>query len=699
MKLKIVYFGSSLAGKSTNVKTLYQILRSKNLTKGDMVVMETEEQRTFFVEMFISSINIDGYDIELKILTTPGQFRLHPLRKVIMKGVDGLVFVVDSSKEREKVNFLVMRETAAVLKEQGEDLMRFPVVVGLIVFLIFIVINFIVITRGAERVSEVAARFTLDAMPGKQMSIDADLNAGLITEEEAKRRRAQLEQEASFYGAMDGASKFIRGDAIAALIILFLSLVGGLVVGLAFKGMGFLDAIRTYSLLTVGEGLASQIPALMLSTSAGVVVTKSSSKDKLGSVLLAEFSKEPRVFLFSSGLLLFIGLIPGFPKIPFFLMAGILGGLYYTLNKALKQEELRKLEEVLKEQKKPALEKKEEEFFTQPEAIALEIGYGLIPYVDESQGGDIPDRIKSIRRQLANDYGVIIPLVHIRDNLRLKPHQYRILVRGIEVDSFEVFPGHWLAIDLGNAREPLQGIETKDPSFKLKAYWIREELKDKAQRLGYMVVDISTVIITHLSETIKRNLYEILGRAEVMELVENLSKKYPKAVQGLVPDVVPISILHRVLQNLLREGIPINDLLTILETLADYIEQTKDPDLLTEFVRQRLSKRITRLYSTNGTLYAMILSPKLEAKLTAYVQEGKEDEFLDLLVNKVYPKLSQEVVRFNQYQAMPLIITSGSIRRHIRKVLENYMPNLTVLSYNELDRQLNLKVIGVIDED
>ena len=485
------------------------------------------------------------------------------------------------------------------------------VVVGLIVFLIFIVINFIVITRGAERVSEVAARFTLDAMPGKQMSIDADLNAGLITEEEAKRRRAQLEQEASFYGAMDGASKFIRGDAIAALIILFLSLVGGLVVGLAFKGMGFLDAIRTYSLLTVGEGLASQIPALMLSTSAGVVVTKSSSKDKLGSVLLAEFSKEPRVFLFSSGLLLFIGLIPGFPKIPFFLMAGILGGLYYTLNKALKQEELRKLEEVLKEQKKPALEKKEEEFFTQPEAIALEIGYGLIPYVDESQGGDIPERIKSIRRQLANEYGVIIPLVHIRDNLRLKPHQYRILIRGIEVDSYEVFPGHWLAIDLGNAREPLQGIETKDPSFKLKAYWIREELKDKAQRLGYMVVDISTVIITHLSETIKRNLYEILGRAEVMELVENLSKKYPKAVQGLVPDVVPISILHRVLQNLLREGIPINDLLTILETLADYIEQTKDPDLLTEFVRQRLSKRITRLYSTNGTLYAMIISPKL----------------------------------------------------------------------------------------
>lgn len=573
------------------------------------------------------------------------------------------------------------------------------VVVGLIVFLIFIVINFIVITRGAERVSEVAARFTLDAMPGKQMSIDADLNAGLITEEEAKRRRAQLEQEASFFGSMDGASKFIRGDAIVALIILFLSLVGGLLVGLVFKGMSFSDAIKTYSLLTVGEGLASQIPALMLSTSAGIVVTKSSSKEELGRVLFKEFSKEPRVFLFSSALLVFIGLIPGFPKLPFFFMAAMLGGLYYALSRSLKQEELKRLEEMLREQKKPSTERREEEILTQPESIALEIGYGLIPYVDESQGGDIPERIKTVRRQLASEYGVVIPLVHIRDNLRLRPHQYRILIRGIEVASFEIVPGHWLAIDLGNAREPLQGIETKDPSFGLKAYWIREDIKDKAQKLGYMVVDISTLMVTHISETIKRNLHEILGRAEVLELVESLSRKYPKAVQGLVPDVVPVSVLHRVLQNLLREGIPINDLLTILETLADYIEQTRDPELLTEYVRQRLAKRITRLYSTNGTLYAMIISPKVEAKLTAFVQEGKEDEFLNLLINVVYPRLSTEVAKFTQYQAMPLLITSSSIRRHVRKVLENYMPNLTVLSYNELDRQLNLKVIGVIDED
>lgn len=573
------------------------------------------------------------------------------------------------------------------------------VVVGLIVFLIFIVINFIVITRGAERVSEVAARFTLDAMPGKQMSIDADLNAGLITEEEAKKRRARLEQEASFYGAMDGASKFIRGDAVAALIILFLSLVGGLIVGVVFRDMDFSDAIRTYTLLTVGEGLASQIPALMLSTAAGIVVTKSSSREELGKTLFKEFSREPRVFLFSSALLVFIGLIPGFPKLPFFFMAGLLGGLYFVVKRSLKEEELRRLEQTLKEQKRHSVETKEEEYITQPESIALEIGYGLIPYVDESQGGDIPDRIRTVRRQIASEYGVVIPLIHIRDNLRLRPHQYRILIRGIEVDSFEIVPGHWLAIDLGSAKGPLEGIETKDPSFKLKAYWIREELKDKAQRLGYMVVDVSTVIITHLSETIKRNLHEILGRAEVLELVENLSRKYPRAVQGLVPEVVPVSVVHRVLQNLLREGIPINDLLTILETLADYIEQTKDPEVLTEYVRQRLAKRITRLYSTDGTVYALILSPKLEAKLTACVQEGKEDEFLDLLVNKVYPRLTQEIPKFTQYQAMPLLITSASIRRHVRKVLENYLPSLTVLSYNELDRQLNLRVIGIIDED
>ncbi len=589
-----------------------------------------------------------------------------------------------------------------IIEGFGKFVVGGDVVVGLIVFLIFIVINFIVITRGAERISEVAARFTLDAMPGKQMSIDADLNAGLITEEEAKRRREQLEREAAFYGAMDGASKFIRGDAIAALLILFLSLIGGLIVGIVFKGMDFTEALNTYTLLTVGEGLASQIPALILSTSAGLITTKSSSTEEVGAAIAEEFSKEPRALLFSSGLLAFIGLIPGLPKIPFFFMAALLGSLYYLMTKSLKEKQIRELERLAQEQKKEEekrREETEEELVPQPDPITMEVGYGLIPYVDESQGGDIPQRIKNMRRQIAQEYGVIVPLVHIRDNLKLQPNQYRVLIKGIEVDSYEIMPGYLLAVDLGTARGKIEGIETREPAFKMKAYWITEDKKDEAQRKGYMVVDISTAIITHLSEIVKRNLHELLGRNEVIELIDRLSKKYPKVVQDIVPEVVPISVVHRVLQNLLREGIPVNDLLTILETLADYIEQTKDPEILTEFVRQALSKRITRMFLTNGTLYALALSPRVEAKLTKLLNENREDEFIDLVLNKLYNKISKEIEKFVQFQAQPVLLTSGNLRRYIRKALEPYLPQLVVLSYNELEKQVNMKILGLIDED
>ena len=589
-----------------------------------------------------------------------------------------------------------------IIESFGKFVVGGEVVVGLVVFLIFIVINFIVITRGAERVSEVAARFTLDAMPGKQMSIDADLNAGLITEEEARKRREQLEREAAFYGAMDGASKFIRGDAIAALVILFLSLIGGLIVGLVFKGMDFMDALNTYTLLTVGEGLASQIPALVLSTAAGLITTKSSSTEEVGSAIAEEFSKEPKALLFSSALLLFIGLIPGLPKVPFFFMAGVLGGLYYLMNRSLKEKQIRELEKLVEEQKMEEQRKKEEteeELLPQPDPITMEVGYGLIPYVDESQGGDIPQRIRTMRRQIAQEFGVIVPLVHIRDNLKLQPNQYRILIKGIEADSYEIMPGYYLAVDLGTTRGKIEGIETKEPAFGMKAYWITEDKRDEAQKKGYMVVDISTAIITHLSEVIKRNLHELLGRNEVIELIDRLAKKYPKVVQDIVPEQVPISVVHRVLQNLLREGIPVNDLLTILETLADYIEQTRDPDILTEYVRQNLSKRITRMYLTNGTLYAIALSPKVEAKLVHLINENREDEFIDIVLNKLYPKISREIEKFVQFQAQPVLLTSANLRRYVRKALEPYLPQLAVLSYNELEKQVNMKILGLIDED
>lgn len=585
-----------------------------------------------------------------------------------------------------------------VIESFGKLVAGGDVVVGLIIFLIFIAINFLVITKGAERISEVAARFTLDALPGKQMSIDADLNAGLITEEEAKRRREQLERESAFYGAMDGASKFIRGDAIAALLILFLSLVGGLIVGIALRGMDFQTALKTYTILTVGEGLASQVPALLLSTAAGVLTTKMSSKESLGESMLQQFTKEPRVLLFGALILALFGLIPGLPFLPFFTVAGTLGGAYLFLQRKRKEEALKKLEELAREKVKEK-EKTQEEIIPQPEPITLEIGYALIPLVDESQGGRIPQKIRTMRKQIAQEYGVILPLVHIRDNLNLKPNEYRILIKGIEIDRYELMPGHYLAVNLGNARGELKGIETYDPAFKIKAYWIPEEEKDTAQSLGYMVVDAETVLITHLSEVIKRNLYELLTRNEVVELVEMLSKKYPKVVKEIVPQQVPISVLHRVLQNLLREGIPINDLLTILETLADYIEQVKDPDILTEYVRQALSKRITRMFLTNGVLYAVALSPKVEAKLIGYLKEHREDEFIDYVLNKLLFKIKEEVKKFVQYQALPVLLTSGEVRRFVRKTIEPYMRELVVLSYNELEKSVNMKILGIIDED
>ena len=585
-----------------------------------------------------------------------------------------------------------------VIESFGKLVAGGDVVVGLIIFLIFIAINFLVITKGAERISEVAARFTLDALPGKQMAIDADLNAGLITEEEAKKRREQLEREASFYGAMDGASKFIRGDAIAALLILFLSLVGGLIVGIALRGMDFQTALKTYTILTIGEGLASQVPALLLSTAAGILTTKMSSKESLGESILEQFTKEPRVLLFGAIILALLGLIPGIPSIPFLMIAGTLGSAYYFLQRKHKEETLKKLEELAKEKVKEK-EEKEEEILPQPDPIALEIGYALIPLVDESQGGKIPQKIKTMRKQIAQEFGVIVPLVHIRDNLNLKPNEYRILIKGIEIDRYELMPGQYLAVNLGNARGELKGVETYDPAFRIKAYWISEEEREKAQKLGYMVVDAETVLITHLSEIIKKNLYELLTRNEVIELVELLSKKYPKVIKEIVPEQVPVSILHRVLQNLLREGIPVNDLLTILETLADYIEQTKDPDLLTEYVRQALSKRITNLFLTNGILYAIALSPKVEARLIGFIKEKREDEFIDYVLNKLMPKIKEEVKKFIQYQAIPVLLTSGEVRRFVRRTIEPYMPELVVLSYNELEKNVNMKILGIIDED
>jgi len=384
-------------------------------------------------------------------------------------------------------------------------------------------------------------------------------------------------------------------------------------------------------------------------------------------------------------------------------MALVLGGLYFYINQNLKTQKTKEIEKALEQEKAQKMApqtQREEDFLPQPDPITLEVGYGLIPFVDESQGGDLTTRIKTIRKQIAADYGVIIPLVHIRDNMRLPPNQYRILIRGVEEDSFELMPGFLLAIDLGNVKEKLtDGRPTRDPSFHLPAFWITQEQKAKATKLGYMVVDIPTVIITHLSEVIKKNLYTIIGRAEIIDLVERLSQKYPKVIKDIVPEKVSYSVLHRVVQSLLKENIPVNDMITVIETVGDYIDRVNDIELLVEFVRQKLSKYITKRFMKDDTLYVIAFSPRVETKLNSYIKEGREEEFLDLLINRLKNNIAENMKRFTEFQTVPVIITSPNIRRFVRKALEGYLPQLNVIAYNEIDKQVNMKVLGVVDEN
>ena len=588
-----------------------------------------------------------------------------------------------------------------VIKAFGEFVVGGNYIVGIIVFIILVTINFIVITKGTERIAEVAARFTLDAMPGKQMAIDADLNAGLIDEEEAKRRREQIQKEADFYGAMDGAAKFIRGDAIAGIIITLINIIGGIAIGVFQHGMDFATALKTFTILTVGDGLVSQIPSLITSTAAGLMVTRAVAKENLGSEIVKELLSFPRALYMASIALFIIGIVPGMPTLPFFFLAAILAITAYIVQKTMEQKKIEEEEERAKELLKEAEEKEEEspeELITQPETITFEIGYGLIPYVDESQNGEVVKRIKALRKQLTKELGLIVPLIHIKDNLELSPGEYRILIRGIEVARGEVMPDHFLAIDTGNTKGPIDGIPTKDPAFGLDAYWIKPEEKDKAKMLGYTVVDIPTVLITHLSEVIKKHAHEILGRAETKELVDAVAKKYP-IVKEIVPDQVPLNILHRVLQNLLKEGVPIRDLLTIIETLSDNISKTHDPDLLTEFVRQSLNRLITSLYAKNGNLYAVTLSPQIEDEILEKIKnaEGGLPPVEPAFIQNLISQLTKAAEKFVMNQASPVLLTSPAIRRYVKQMIEPYLPNYAVLSYSELDPKVKINIIGRVD--
>ncbi|MCL4536508.1 MAG: flagellar biosynthesis protein FlhA [Nitrospirae bacterium] len=583
-----------------------------------------------------------------------------------------------------------------VIKSFGEFVVGGNFVVGFVIFLILILINFVVITKGAGRIAEVSARFTLDAMPGKQMSIDADLNAGLIDETEARRRRQEISREADFYGAMDGASKFVRGDAIAAIIIMVINIIGGFLIGVLQKGMPIAEAAKTYTILTIGDGLVAQIPALITSTAAGIIVSRAATEANLGAEVVKQLLVNPKALGTAAGILAFFGLIPGLPHIPFLMLATITGTGAYFLSKAAKKEE--EAAPAAAEEARPV---ETLESLLPLDPLSLEIGYGLIPLVEE--GGPLLTRIKAIRKQMVTDMGFIVPPVHIKDNLSLKPTQYSILIKGVEVASAEVMINKYLAVSSGAEKAKIEGIPAKDPTFGLPALWIDERDAERAQLAGYTVVDVPSVITTHLTEVIKNYAHELLGKQDVQKLIDNLSKTHPKVVEDLIPGLLNLGAVQKVLQNLLRERVCIRDLQTILETLSDYANVTKDTDILTEYVRQALARSITRqLQNPDGSVSVILVEPRVERVIIEAVQTTAQGSYLALdpvstekIIEGIKKNFEEGIMKGYQ----PVLLCSPAIRRFVKKLSERVSGSIMVVSHGEIAPNTRLYSIGTIKID
>jgi flagellar biosynthesis protein FlhA len=574
-----------------------------------------------------------------------------------------------------------------VIKSFGSFVVGGNYAVGFIIFLILVVINFVVITKGSGRIAEVAARFVLDAMPGKQMAIDADLNAGIINETEARKRRATVAQEADFYGAMDGASKFVRGDAIAGLIITGINILGGFAIGVLQQGMPFVEAAKTYTILTIGDGLVAQIPALLISTAAGMVVSRAGSESDMGKDITRQLFVNPKVLFTAAGIMASLGIVPGLPHVPFFLLSAASGGLAYALGRP-------EVEEKKSEQKleTPAQEPPIETYI-ELEPLTFEIGYGLIPLVEGGKA-DLLNKIKAMRRQLAGNLGFVVPSIHIKDNLQLRPHEYTLLIRGIEIARGEVMMGYHLAVPTSDAQK-MEGIPTKEPAFGMPAYWINDRDVEQAQARGYMVVEPATTIVTHLTELIKSHAWELITRNEVQNLLDNVAKNYPKLVDELIPVNLTLGGLQRVLQNLLKERVPINDLVTILETLLDHVPGVKDAEVLTEHVRQSLSRFITRQYvAQDGGVHVMTLDPRFERALMQAMEAGGaiNPDVVTKLMKAVEKTVSNERMRGLQ----PIILCSTQPRRFLKKITDRFLPSIVVLSNAELSPSVRLYTTGVL---
>ncbi|WP_196594664.1 flagellar biosynthesis protein FlhA [Pectinatus sottacetonis] len=572
-------------------------------------------------------------------------------------------------------------------------------VVGFIVFVILIIIQFVVITKGAERVAEVSARFTLDAMPGKQMAIDADLNQGAITDAEAKARREKIQREADFYGAMDGASKFVKGDAIAAIIIIIINIFGGFIIGMAQRHLTIAQSLQQYTLLTVGEGLVNQIPALLISTATGIIVTRAASNANLGRDLTSQIFRNPRIFFIVSSVLLFLAIIPGLPGVPFCILALIALTIGYFLYKSQKTS-LATSQVKQKEKDKEAIKKPENVVsLLQVDPMELEIGYSLIPLVDTGQGGDLLERIVMIRRQCALELGLVVPTIRIRDNIQIKPNAYIIKLKGIEIAKGELLLDHYLAMNSGTVVEEIEGIETTEPAFGLPAIWITEAQREQAELNGYTVVDAVSVLATHLTEEIKAHADEILGRQETQNLIDNIKKTSPSVVEELIPDLLTVGEIQKVLANLLHERVSIRDMGTILEVLSDYARVTKDTDILTEYVRHALARQITNQYVQNNTLPCVSLDPDVENKIASSIQRTDRGAFINLdpnITKNIIVSLNNVLQKLTDMGYQPIVLTGPAVRPYFRQLVERSISGIIVLSQAEIEPSVEIQILGVV---
>ncbi|MDF0666411.1 MAG: flagellar biosynthesis protein FlhA [Nitrospira sp.] len=585
-----------------------------------------------------------------------------------------------------------------VIRAFGNFIVGGNYTVGLVVFSILVIINFVVVTKGAGRVAEVAARFTLDAMPGKQMSIDADLNAGLINEADARRRRREIAEEADFYGAMDGASKFVRGDAIAAVIIILVNIIGGLAIGILQQGMSPALAAQTYTVLTVGEGLVAQIPALIVSTAAGIVVTRAASETDLGSEMTRQLLMSSKPVGIAAGILLALGLVPGLPHVAFLALGSAIAWIAYQLHQ---QEQVQAAP--IPSPVAPKVEEGQTRV-TPLDLMEVQVGYGLIGLVEGTQGTALLDRIKALRRQFAESMGFVVPPIHIRDNLQLRPNEYAIMLKGVEVAKADVLPGNLLAIDPGTGQRGLvQGIPTKEPAFGLPALWVPEAAREQAQMAGYTVVDTSSAIATHLSELIKRHGHELLGRQEVQALLDEIGKAHPKLVEELIPTLLPLGTVVRVLGNLLKEGIPIRDLRSILEAISDQATNTKDAEVLTEYARQALARTITKQYQApDGSLQVITLDPRLDRSLAEQAAALPPGATLNLdptLSHKLLTGLKQAAERVAARGQQPIVLCSQVVRRHLRRHSDRLLHSVPVMGLNEVDSFVRLQSLDTVRID